>query len=219
MFFSFPKIKLDNFVLANTQNIFLPYGIILFSLVGWNAVPEIEKILVKKEKLKKVIFLGIIISIAIYFSFGLTVSGVAGPKTTPDAFQGLIPVLGDKIILLGAIFGLFCVSTSFLILANYLKNTLRFDYQIPRLIASSIACFIPFLLFLIGIREFVFLVVLIGALMGLVEGTIICLVYKKAREKGERKPEYTLNISNNLLYSVIVILVLGTVSQIIYYFN
>ena len=129
IFLSFPKIESSNLILINSQNIFLPYGIILFSLVGLNAIPEIEKILLKKAKLKKIIFLGIIISVCFYFLFGVIISGVTGQNTSTNAFQNLAPILGQSIIFLGALFGLLCVATSFLILTNYLKNTLMLDYH------------------------------------------------------------------------------------------
>ena len=217
IFLSFPKIEPSNLILINSQNIFLPYGIILFSLIGLNAVPEIEKILLKKAKLKKVIFLSVIISVGFYFLFGVIISGVTGQNTSPNAFQNLASVLGEKIIFLGALFGLFCVATSFLILTNYLKNTLILDYNFAFLPAFLLVCLIPLFLFLIGIKEFMWLIALVGTLMGLIEGTMICLIYRKAKKKGKRKPEYSLKIPNTLLYLIVIVLVLGTISQIIYY--
>ncbi|GAI43578.1 unnamed protein product, partial [marine sediment metagenome] len=69
--FSFPKIEASNFILADKAYLFLPFGVFLFSLIGWNAVPEIEKILTKKKNLKKVIFSGLTITAVFYFIFGL----------------------------------------------------------------------------------------------------------------------------------------------------
>lgn len=218
-FFSFPKIDASNFILANRNFIFLPYGIILFSLVGWNAVPEIERILTKKKNLKKVIIFSIIVALGFYFLFGLIISGVTGQNTTQEAFQGLIPVLGQKIMILGGLFGLFAVSTSFLILGNYLKNTLRFDYNFPYFISFLIACFSPLILFSLGIREFIWVIAFVGTFVGLIEGTVISLVYKKAKKAGERTPEYSLKIPSPLIYLTIAILILGTVSHLLGFFG
>ncbi|MCD6500580.1 amino acid permease [bacterium] len=218
-FFSFPKINPANFVLANKNYIFLPYGIILFSLVGWNAVPEIERILSKKGNLKKVIISSMVFVVGFYFLFGLIISGVTGQNTTEEAFQGLLPILGRKIMILGGLFGLFCVSTSFLILGNYLKNALIFDYHFPRFLAFFLACFSPLALFLTGIREFIWVIAFVGTFMGLIEGTVICLVYKNAKKLGERVPEYSLKIPKILLYLIPLIFIFGAISQIIYYFQ
>jgi tyrosine-specific transport protein len=217
-FYSFPKIDMGNFILADPQYIFLPYGVILFSLVGWNAIPEVETILVKKKDLKKVIFWAIAISLSFYFLFGLFISGLTGQNTTPEAFEGLVPILGQKIIILGGIFGLFAISTSFLILGNYLKNTLIFDYRFPYLFAFFIATFSPLLLFLSGVREFIWVIAFVGTFIGLIEGTMIILVYKKAKKQGDKIPEYNLKIPRYIPYFVMIVLVLGAIAQTIYYF-
>ena len=215
----FPKIESSNFVLVDKNYLFLPFGVFLFSLVGWNAVPEVERILVKKKNLKKVIFWAILISTVFYFLFGLIISGVTGFQTTKEPFLGLLPFLGRKIIVLGGIFGLLAVSTSFLILANYLKNTLFLDYKMNYFIAFLVACFFPLILFLIGIRGFITIIAFVGTFVGLIEGMIITLCYQKAKKIGEKTPEYSLKIPNFLIYLTVVILIFGTLSQIIYYFK
>ncbi len=214
---SFPKIEASNFVLFNPKYVFLPFGVILFSLVGWSAIPEIEDIIKKKKNLKKVIISGMLVCLLFYFLFGLLISGVTGSGTTEEALLGLLPILGKKIMILGAIFGVLAVSTSFLILGNYLKNTLILDYRLPASFGFFIACFLPLLLFLVGIREFIQVIAIVGTLMGLVEGTIIALIYKKAKKDGDKEPAYALKIPSFLIYLVIAILVLGGIAQIVYH--
>ena len=58
----------------------------------------------------------------------------------------------------------------------------------------------------------------VGGLVGLVDGTMICFIYMKAKKQGDRKPEYSLKIFKPLIYFVVLILVLGAISQIWYYF-
>jgi hypothetical protein len=159
-----------------------------------------------------------IICLCFYFLFGLLISGVTGSNTSPEAFQGLVPFLGQKVMLLGAIFGIFAVSTSFLTSANYLKNTLIFDYKIPFLISFSLVIFIPLILFLIGVRQFIWVIAFIGIFMGLVDGTVISLIYQKAKKYGDRIPEYSLNIPKYFFYSIIIILFLGAFIEILKYF-
>jgi tyrosine-specific transport protein len=216
--YGFPKIDIGNFILANPKYIFLPYGVILFSLVGWNAVPEIETILIKKKNLKKVIFWAIAISLSFYFLFGLFINGLTGQNTTQEALEGLIPILGQKIMILGGIFGFFVISTSFLILANYLKNTLIFDYRFPFLLAFVLAVFSPLVLFLIGIKEFIWIIAFVGTFMGLIDGIAIILIYKKAKKQGDKIPEYSLRIPQYLPYLIMIVLTFGAIIQAIYYF-
>jgi len=158
------------------------------------------------------------ICVCFYFLFGLFISGVTGINTSQEAFQGLIPFLGQKVMLLGAIFGIFTVSTSFLTSANYLKNTLIFDYKIPSLISFNLVVFTPLILFLVGIRQFILVIAFIGIFMGLVDGTVISLIYQKAKKYGDRIPEYSLNIPKYFFYSIIIILFFGAFIEIIKYF-
>jgi len=214
-FLSFSKINLSNFSLFNKNYAFLPYGVILFSLIGWNAIPEIEGILFNKRNLKKVILWSSMITLGFSFLFGFMISGVTGFNTTPNAFQGLLPVLGQKIMILGGLFGLFAVATSFLVIGNYLKNTLRFDYKLPYALSFAIACFSPLVLFLVGFKEFILVIGSVGVLLGLVEGIAITLIYQKAKKTGERTPEYGLKIPRPLIYLTIAILIFGTVSHLL----
>jgi len=218
-FFSFPKIDSGNFILANKSYIFLPYGVILFSLIGWNAIPEIEGILTNKRNLKKVILGSLMIILGFTFLFGLIISGVTGGATTKEAFQGLVPFLGHKIMILGGIFGLLAVATSFLVIGNYLKNTLHFDYKFPYALSFAMACFTPLILFLVGFKEFILVIGFVGVLLGLVEGIAITLIYQKAKKRGERTPAYSLKIPRPLIYFTIAILIFGTVSYLLGFFG
>ncbi len=217
IFLVLPKFNLQNFSIINLKGIFLPYGIILFSLIGYPAIPIIAEILKKPEEkkgLKKIIILVISIVIVLYFLFTISIIGVSGNNTTPEAFQGLIPYLNQNIVILGALFGVLAISTSFLVLGNYFKNTLFYDYKIPRQFSALIACGLPLILFLIGFRNFIETIGLVGTFIGAIEGIAIVLIFKKAKSLGNRKPEYCLKTPAILLYFLIAIFVLGAIFQI-----
>lgn len=206
-----PKIDFSNFILFNKANIFLPFGVVFFSLIGWSAVPETAVILKNKHLLKKAIVIALLVAIVFYILFGLTISGIAGSQTKPDAFSGLEQFFGRKIIMLGALFGLLAVSTSFLVLGNYFKNTIILDFKLPRQISFLLATLAPLVLFLLGFNQFITVISFVGILVGLVEGTAIILIYKKIKQQQLSKSFHFL------LYSLIVILILGALSQVIYH--
>jgi len=214
--FSFGEIQPSSFTLVDTGYLFLPFGVVLFSLVGWNAVPEIARILKKKKSLKAVIISTMVIVVCFYFLFGLIISGVTGSGTTQEAFQGLKSVLGNGVIVLGGLFGVLAVATSYMIVGNYLKNTLMLDYKFPRHSAFAVACFVPLILFLLGMQNFIWVVGIVGTFIGLIEGTIIIMIYRAAKKKGDQKPAYSLAVSSISFYLIIAVLVLGALSQIIY---
>jgi len=219
VWFCLPKFNLANFTFLNFPNIFLPYGVILFSLVGWSAIPEIMEILrtsEEKRNLKKVIILSTLIVLFLYPLFVLAVVGVSGGKTSSDALSGLIPFLGEKIIFFGALAGVITLADSFLVLGLYLKNTFIYDLKFSKITSFFISCGLPFFLYFIGFRSFINTIGFVGTIIGVIEGIIIILIFKKAKELGNREPEYSLKVPSILLYFLMLILVLGAVSQFLY---
>jgi len=211
-----PKINLSNLSFFNLPNIFLPYGIILFSLIGWSAIPEIVEILKtaeEKKSLKKILILGTIIVIAFYILFTIGIIGISGGETSADVLSGLIPFLGGKIIFFGALAGLVTLADSFLILGLYLRNTFIYDFKISKNLAFLIVCGMPLILFLIGFRSFIGTIGFVGTVLGVIEGIIIILIFKKAKTMSNRQPEYSLKVPPVLLYFLMAIFILGVISQ------
>ena len=215
--FGLSKVNFQNFTLVNPENLFLPYGIILFALGGWTAIPEISEILKNSEdrrSFKKIIVLTTIIAILIYLLFAFTVLGVSGQNTSTEALQGLVPFLGQKIIFFGALAAVITLADSFLIIGLSLRNTLIYDYKIPKIFAASLSCGLPLILFLIGFRNFIETIGFLGTLIGVIEGIIIILIFKKAKEFSDREPEYSLEVPSFLIYFLMLIFILGAISQI-----
>ncbi len=210
-FFCLPKIEMVNFSLINVDNLFLPFGVVLFSLIGLSAIPEVAHILKDKKQLNKVIIVASIITVSFSFLFGLIISGVTGPLTTAEPFTALANFLGRGVVILGIFFGVLAVSTSFLILANYLKNTLILDCSISKWLSLVLVCLSPIILYLAGVRNFIAVIGLVGVLVGLLEGSAIILIYKKINQPRIK--------SKILIYSLIVVLFLGVAVQILHYGN
>lgn len=196
---------------------FLPYGIVFFSLTGGAAIPELRQILKGEErKIKKVIVYGTIIPAIIYLLFALTVVGVTGQKTTEDAISGLIPYLGQNIVVLGAAFGFLAVITSFLMLGRNLRKMFQLDYKLNKLLAWALACFVPLAVFLFGLKDFILVIGLIGAVAGGFEGIITTLIYIKAKKMGDRQPEYSLKMKKVYVWAMVLLFALGIIYQFIY---
>jgi len=140
---------------------------------------------------------------------------VSGSDTTEETFIGLLPHLNSKIILLGTIAGLITIADSFLILGLNLKNTLIYDYGFSKLLSLLIAWVLPIFLFLCGLRHFIDVIGIAGTLIGAIEGIAIIIIFRRAKSLGNRKPEYSLNISWILDYVLIAIFVLGVFSLLI----
>ena len=216
LFFSLPKFNSVNINFLNIDDAFLPFGVILFSLIGWSAVPAITDFLrlpQEREKIKKIMVLTMGIVALFYLFFVVTVIGVSGQGTSEDALSGLLPFLGQKIIILGALAGLITLADSFLILGLHLKNTFIYDLKLPPGLAVLISCGLPLLLFLLGLRSFIATLGFVGTVVGAIEGVVIILIFKRAKTMGDRKPEYNLKTPSWLPYLLIAIFVFGALSQ------
>jgi len=214
----FPKVELQNFSLIEFPHILLPYGIILFSLAGFSAIPEAEAVLKtsnEKKSLKKIIILAFSIIIFLYIVFTFVVVGISGDNTSVDVFNGLLPFLGPEIIFIGSLAAFITLADSFLIVALCLRNSLVFDQKIPKLVANSLVTFLPIILFLIGLRGFIEVIGFLGTLIGVVEGVIIILLFRKAKELGNHDPEYTITVPKIVLFLCASFLILGAALQLL----
>ena len=217
LIFAVPHVQVSNILLISVENLFLPYGVVIFAFLGVSAIPEIADLFKNRQErrsLDNVIVWASVIVGLFYLVFATVIAGVSGLDTTPNALLGLKERIGDGIVLLGAFFGLVAISGPFVMLGNYLKNSLRYDYKIPRLAAIGFVTMVPLTLFLLGIREFLSVVGIVGTLMGAVDGVLIVLIYLKAKSKGDRKPEYTLRLPKLVFFLVGAILVAGMVAEL-----
>jgi amino acid permease len=217
LYLGFNQINIDKLKTVNLFKVFIPYGVILYSLAGMAAIPEIREIFSENSRkfYKRAIIWGTIIPAILYLIFMTTVIGLTGYNTSLEAIAGLTNLLGKKVILVGAIFGFLATITSFFILGLSLKQTLCYDFKINKNIAWFLACFVPLILFGLGGHNFIIIIVLLGALMGGIEGTSIILIYKRAKKLGDRLPEYELRNPIIIRYLMILIFVLGFIYTLI----
>jgi len=205
LYFGFSQIDVNNFKGINFKAFFFPYGTILYSLAGMAAMPEIREIFSSDRKsYKKAIVVGTLIPAVLYLIFMGVVIGLTGSNTSAEAIQGLSGLLGKKIIFLGALFGFLATITSFFIFGLSLKKTFSYDFKINKNLAWVLVCSVPLILFILGVREFILIIVILGALMGAIEGTAIVLISKKVQET-----------SNFWRYVMIIIFILGFISTLI----
>lgn len=209
-------INIENLFLgrAKTENFFLPYGPILFSLWGASLIPEIEEMLNEKKKLlKKIIPISILIAVFVYLFFIYLILGVTGAQTTESALIGLKNFLGNRIIYLAIFFGILTTFTSFIAIGLTLKNVFCYDLKINKNAAWFIACFVPLFFFLIGIKSFISVISFIGGTMLAIDGILILLMYYKLKTKNQNSK---IKISL-IIIPLFLILFGGIVYQIIYF--
>ncbi|MEM4263451.1 MAG: aromatic amino acid transport family protein [Candidatus Woesearchaeota archaeon] len=219
---SYDKINPAYLTGVNLKQMFFPYGVIFFAFVGTAAVPELREELAKeKQKLKKAIIIGSVIPILIYLLFTLIVLGLIGY----DNFSLLGPneriatvalsiFSGKQIAIFANIFAAFAMFTSFIGLGLALKEMYEYDLGMKKLWAFFLTITPPLIIAVSGLTSFISVIGFTGAVAGGIDGILIMLAYWKAKKKGERKPEYSLNISKTLTALLIIMFLLGIIYQL-----
>ena len=207
-----PFINTDYFSDINWEFAALPYGVILFSLWGMSIVPELKEILKgKRQELKKVIATGTLLSVLVYLIFIFIVLGVSGPNTSKTGMSGFINVVGNGTLVFGFLFGVITCFTSFLAVGLTLKKIFWYDFNVPKNIAWFITCFVPLGLFLIGFKEFIDIIGLVGALTIGIDGMIIIFLYRKFLQQKRSQA------MNPLIYLAGLVFVLGIGLEVFYF--
>ena len=208
-------VNFDNFQ-VETKNIYIPFGVIIFSLWGMSILPEIGEIMKgDQKKMKQVISWGLFTAVAVYILFIVLVWGISGDGTTEEAISGLKGLLGNKVILFGYIFGFLATFTSFITLGLVLKKIFWYDYGIPKNYSWFFATFIPLCLYLIGLRGIINVIGITGAFTLGIEGVIIFLICFKARKTVAGKAPYKFRLPTFVKVIFILIFVVGVLFQII----
>jgi len=208
----FNDVSFYNLKGIDFESALLPFGVILFALMSFHAIPEVKLVLKRHEHLfRKVMITGTLISVLFYILFTFVVVGFMGNKTPEIATLAL----GSAFIVLG----IFTMFTSYLANGNALRESFMFDERFKYNSAWALASLIPIGLFILVELTNFFSFTRILSLGGIVSGGIIALMILwmigKAKKKGDRKPEYSLNASWWVIGIFALIFVFGVLRELI----
>ncbi len=211
-----PYVDIQNFEFfsKNFNDLFLPYGVILFSLSGMSVIPEAREILGKDGgKLKNLILTGTLIPSIFYLLFIFLVLGACGQMTSNDALSGLKNIFGPTVMIFGFIFGIITTFTSYISIGLTLKKIFWYDLKWRHFESWVIATFVPIILYFIGIKDFIKIISFTGAVTMGVDMTLVYLIHYKAKQKGKINPEYKIKIPMPILYILISLFLAGIAAE------
>lgn len=214
--FGVPHFAWNNFYFSTGTAWFLPFGVILFALNGLNGIPLMREVLVGKERLyRRAIVWGTLIPAVLYLVFILTVVGVSGQGTSPEAISGLLASLGPWIVFIGSLFGFLTSTTIFLSLLTSFRTSLREDFQLRRKGDFLLPLLPPLVFFLLGVQNFIGIISLVGGVAVSIDMILLLFVYAKAKNHGDRIPEYSISIPKFVLYGMMLIFALGAIYTLV----
>ena len=183
---SAPHITVAHYTYTNLAALLLPYGIVLFAFHSTTSVPEAHSLLLHKpKKFKKAIIFSTCIGAFIYTLFAIAVVGVTGPSTTQIATIGLGESIGPVMIVIGNIFAVLAMATSSLMVGVSLRDSFIWDLHMPKWISTSLVCGVPFIIFLLGLRQFIAAIDIVGGVFGSIELVLLILIYWRAKHLGD----------------------------------
>lgn len=212
-----PHVQAANFSYSNWSNIFLPFGVILFALNASPAIVEAHALLPGSQRhFRKALIIGTFIPIFVYIIFALAVVGVMGKETTEIATLGLGNKFGSWVRVLANIFAVFAMGTGFMGLGISLKQSLTWDWKMPSFFATFFVILFPLAFFMMGWRNFVNILGVVGGLFLGIEAILMVFIYWKAKKLGDLPAEhYNLSLAPFLTSLVLVVFTFILVTSII----
>ncbi len=175
--------------LINPALILFPYGAVLFALYGRPAISSLkdyfEENNLPASRLPKAVILGTAIPAIFYFLFVLGVVWLSPLGATPDALRGLLLIPSWLLGLIGLL-GIFAIWTSYFLLGLEVRDILRYDFKLPYKLAISVTILAPLLLYLVGFKNFIELVTIIGGVFLAIESIMVILMHHKLRGRRHR---------------------------------
>ncbi len=210
-------VDIGNLLTFDVSQSFFPFGAILFSVGALSAVPMLEHIMKNEQKrIQSAIILGSIITAIIYILFVAVILGITGSHTSDEALLGLNLSIGNGIVTMGLIFGIFAIATSFLMIGINLKEVFWYDYHLSKKKSWALTCFVPIAIFVLGLRDFITVVSIAGSITGGFAGILIIISFYKAKKMGDLNPAFKINVPIMLSVFMVLILLLGILYQFVY---
>lgn len=201
---------------ASLKNIFIPLGPILFSLSGSVAIPSLVdyfkslKIRASDKGLKKSAVWGTVIPGIIYAIFVFGVLSLSLGKISPDSVSGLINNVSPIFLIILGILGVLCIWSSYIVIGLNTFNILKFDLKIRKTLRLFMVVFLPILLYLAGLNNFILLTGIIGGIFLSIECIFIILIWLKVDKASSirsifKKPKTISIILLFLMFGIAII--------------
>jgi len=215
-----PHAQIENLIVHPTwDNVFVPFGIVLFSLAGIGVVPEMKMVLGRKQEkqLPHAVLLGMVIIAVMYLLFGAVVVAATGGNTTQIAFDGLVPLLGGAFATVASILGALTVFSIYMVLGIELQNTLHFDIRLSKWSSFTLAMAVPIVLYLFGMRSFIDVLSVVGGVFAAFLGILIVLVYERMKRSPVcSKPHKCLDVPAVVGWVLIAVFVFSIIIQLVF---
>lgn len=209
-----PNLHWQNLATVRHASLWLPYGVVFFSVWGATIIPEVIDVVRPKHRalLPMVMVVSIVLAIATYVVFTAAITGVTGADTTPEGITGLERLLRPTTLFMLYVFGILTTFTSYITLGQLLVNVFRLDFRLPLYLAFPVALGVPGLLAIYPIVNFITVIGLTGAVAIGIDTLFILTMYY--RSKRTRRSELSLHLPVTFRWVLSLALVFGIIAEV-----
>ncbi len=205
------KIDPVNLAYIYPDNLFVPFGVVLFAFLGFAAIPEVNQVVGEhKIQMKRTIIGAYFIAALIYLIFTAVVIGYNGSDVPEIATIGL----GKPFIF----FGMLTMFTAYLSLSTAMIDMFRLDFGKSRKKAWLYTILVPIAAFIILTltkhAAFTKVLGIGGVISGGLTAILILAMSKEAKAKGEVTPPYSMPHSKIFYWILAALFILGAVIEI-----
>ena len=195
-----------------TEELFLPFGPVLFSFAAWTAVLPMYRAWreggEKKGSPRRIVALGTFVSGLLYLLFILGIFGSAEGAVPAESLGSALGWTPWKVGLL-FVFGLFALWTSYVPIALEIRQTFRDDFGWTNARAVLVTVCVPLILVALGFTDFLKVIGLAGGVFTGLQYVLIVAVALRALSL--KRPE------RMLAYAATALFLLAAAYEIYYY--
>ncbi|MBI3589228.1 MAG: hypothetical protein HY093_02340 [Candidatus Liptonbacteria bacterium] len=193
------------------ENLFLPFGVMIFALTGWTAIePIYDSYRGRSTEMSfkaRVFQFGVAtFGVALVYLFFVLAVLVSAGKVTPDTISGLLNWPEWELKLLG-IFGIFALATSYWPIALEIKNLTVRDLKFSKSWVSAAVLVLPLLLVFLGLKSFFGVTSFVGGVF--LAGQYLFLILAAEKLLGYK------GIKQFWLFLLAAVFLLGAVYQVL----
>lgn len=210
--------KISNLPLFDFNNIFLPFGAVLFSMYGRSAIPALLGYFRNRGqppvKSKWPIIIGSIAPAIIYAVFVFGILGLSG-NVSEDAVSGLVGNLPSAILWILGILGTISLWSTYIVIGRDIKKSLEHDFNFPLVLSGAVVLITPIFLYLIGFQDFLLLVGFAGAIIIGLEGIFIILMWLRV-SKIDSAEKLIVKLNPAIIILLFLVFIAGIGYKLVY---
>lgn len=173
----------DAFPILTTKNVLVPFGPVLFSFIGFSAIPALVAY-VRKESvpfasMKKAIVAGSLTPALFYFLYVVAIWGMS-PVVSSDSVSGLTDTAPFFILLALSILGFISLWDSYSGVGRDINKLLEYEWHVAPTVSFAVTVSAPLVLYLLGLQNFIAIISAVGGILFSIWGILIILAWKKA---------------------------------------